>query len=122
MLFVCGCSDTRNKLHTIIAWPNQPTEKHSQLLEKLPAHRPTQLAQTISNSLLTSGPSSNSVLNFEHIRYLLSPSKWDRTSTSILAAGSCARLALPWTLVTDDGAVDSELEKFRELGGQVESG
>ena len=31
-----------------------------------------------------------------------------------------ARLALPWTLVTDDGADRAELKKFRDAGVAVE--
>lgn len=31
-----------------------------------------------------------------------------------------ARLALPWTLVTDDGADPKQVQKFRDAGVQVE--
>lgn len=31
-----------------------------------------------------------------------------------------ARLALPWTLVTDDGTDPGQVQKFRDAGGQVE--
>ncbi|MDQ0770212.1 hypothetical protein QF031_002961 [Pseudarthrobacter defluvii] len=31
-----------------------------------------------------------------------------------------ARLALPWTLVTDDGADPAQVQKFRDAGAQVE--
>jgi DeoR/GlpR family transcriptional regulator of sugar metabolism len=31
-----------------------------------------------------------------------------------------ARLALPWTLVTDDGADPGQVQKFRDAGVQVE--
>jgi hypothetical protein len=37
-----------------------------------------------------------------------------------VALHAWARLALPWTLVTDDGADPEQVQKFRDVGVHVE--
>ena len=39
------------------------------------------------------------------------------TRTNLMA---CRKLALPWTLVTDDGADPAQVQKFRDAGVEVE--
>jgi hypothetical protein len=45
----------------------------------------------------------------------------DSSKLSLRPFHAWARLALPWTLVSDDGAEESELPKFQGAGLHVES-